>query len=183
MAVQIRLGFLPDQLLNAEQAYFRSTNMARTMESLQHIISGLYPAEKCPNTLPPILIRCVPRAFSLCNPHETYLGYVPRNGKDENLLGNTFSCKRLEILQIGFAQGTCNRTSCFTTNQLNSYTLAAANLYNSALGSLDKRLSKYIGGHPVRVDGKPRASGIMDTVGYHHYLSLQFVQSRRHSLS
>ncbi|KAF4582557.1 hypothetical protein EYR38_002683 [Pleurotus pulmonarius] len=119
-----RLGFLPDKLLNAEQAYFRSTNMARTMESLQHIISGLYPAEKCPNTLPPILIR---------------------NGKDENLLGNTFSCKRLEILQIGFAQ-------------------AAANLYNPALGSLDKRLSKYIGGHPVRVDGKPRASGIMDTI-------------------
>ncbi|KAF4581308.1 hypothetical protein EYR40_002896 [Pleurotus pulmonarius] len=119
-----RLGFLPDQLLDAEQAYFRSTNMARTMESLQHIISGLYPAEKCPNTLPPILIR---------------------NGKDENLLGNTFSCKRLEILQIGFAQ-------------------AAANLYNPALGSLDKRLSKYIGGHPVRVDGKPRASGIMDTI-------------------
>ncbi|KDQ22366.1 hypothetical protein PLEOSDRAFT_1079741 [Pleurotus ostreatus PC15] len=119
-----RLGFLPDQLLNAEQAYFRSTNMPRTMESLRNIISGLYPAEKCPNTLPPILIR---------------------NGKDENLLGNTFSCKRLEILQIGFAQ-------------------AAANLYNPALESLDRRLSKYIGGHPVRVDGKPRASGIMDTI-------------------
>jgi acid phosphatase len=29
---------------------------------------------------------------------------------------------------------------------------------------LDKKVSKYIGGRPIRLDGKPRASGIMDTV-------------------
>jgi acid phosphatase len=32
------------------------------------------------------------------------------------------------------------------------------------LEPLDKKLSKYIGGNPIRVDGKPRASGILDTV-------------------
>ncbi|KAJ8517803.1 hypothetical protein ONZ45_g5057 [Pleurotus djamor] len=119
-----RLGFLPDNW-QSDVAYFRSTNMPRTMESLQHIISGLYPMHKCRgNDVPPIRIR---------------------NGKDENLLGNTYTCKRLEILQIGFAR-------------------AAATKYNPLLEPLDSKLSKYIGGRPVRVDGKPRASGIMDTV-------------------
>lgn len=28
-----------------------------------------------------------------------------RNGKDENLIGNTYACKRLEMLQVGFAMG------------------------------------------------------------------------------
>lgn len=31
--------------------------------------------------------------------------FLFRNGKDENLIGNTFSCKRLEMLQVGFAKG------------------------------------------------------------------------------
>ncbi|KAG5643790.1 hypothetical protein DXG03_009613 [Asterophora parasitica] len=120
-----RLGFLPEILPTNDQVYFRSTNMPRTIESLQHVIHGLYPTTKCdPNVLPNILVR---------------------NGKDENLLGNTYACKRLEILQAGFAQ-------------------AAAKLYNPSLEPLDARLSKYLEGDGVRVDGKPRASGIMDTV-------------------
>jgi acid phosphatase len=68
-----------------------------------------------------------------------------RNGQDENLLGNTYSCKRLELLKLGFAQ-------------------AAATAYNPTLEPLDKRISKYIGGNPIRIDGKPRASGILDTI-------------------
>jgi len=55
------------------------------------------------------------------------------------------SCKRLEILQIGFAH-------------------AAAAAFNRTLEPLDDRLSKYLGGNPIRVDGKPRASGVLDTV-------------------
>lgn len=43
--------------------------------------------------------------------------------------------------------------------------LAAAATWNHALEPLDKRLSKYIGGNPVRLDGRPRASGVLDTVG------------------
>ncbi|KAF5329835.1 hypothetical protein D9758_018348 [Tetrapyrgos nigripes] len=54
-----------------------------------------------------------------------------RNTKDKNLSGNT-SCKHLEILLIGFAQ---------------------ASTYNHTLEPLDKKLSKYIGGNPIRIDG------------------------------
>ena len=41
---------------------------------------------------------------------------------------------------------------------------AAASEWNDTLATLDDKLSKYIGGNPVRLDGKPRASGILDTV-------------------
>ncbi|KAJ7151139.1 histidine phosphatase superfamily [Mycena filopes] len=120
-----RLGFLPDFLQKPGEVYFRSTNMARTIESLEQVIHGLYPTAKCnPSVLPPLLTR---------------------NGKDENLLGNTMTCKRLEYLQIGFAQ-------------------AAAAAYNQTLEPLDKHVSKYLDGRPIRVDGKPRASGVMDTI-------------------
>ncbi|KAL0566125.1 hypothetical protein V5O48_015895 [Marasmius crinis-equi] len=120
-----KLGFLPDTLEKQEQVYLRTTNMPRTTESLQQIIGGLYPTSKCrQEAIPSILVR---------------------NGRDENLIGNTSNCKRLEVLLVGFAQ-------------------AAASAFNPTLEPLDKKLSKYIGGKPIRVDGKPRASGIMDTI-------------------
>ena len=43
-------------------------------------------------------------------------------------------------------------------------TVAATARWNSRLQTLDERLSKYINGNPIRVDGSPRASGILDTV-------------------
>ncbi|KAI0073642.1 phosphoglycerate mutase-like protein [Panus rudis PR-1116 ss-1] len=120
-----KLGFLPDTVQSNDEIYLRTTNMPRTTESLQHIVHGLYPPEKSDN------------------------GFVPRlrirNGKDENLFGNTLACKRLEHLLVGFAQ-------------------AAASSWNSVLEPLDKKVSKYIGGNPIRLDGKPRASGILDTI-------------------
>ncbi|KAF7350450.1 Acid phosphatase [Mycena venus] len=137
-----RLGFLPD-LLQAGETYFRSTNMPRTIESLDQVIHGLYPTAKCSASALPTLLT--------------------RNGRDENLLGNTMNCKRLEYLQIGFAQ-------------------AAAAAYNQTLEPLDKHVSKvrtttvqnperkenilfkYLDGRPIRIDGKPRASGVLDTV-------------------
>ncbi|KAJ3543988.1 hypothetical protein NMY22_g2946 [Coprinellus aureogranulatus] len=120
-----RLGFLPDKLDSTDIAYFRTTNMPRTTESLQEIVHGLYPPSKChPSSIPAIRVR---------------------NGKDENLVGNTFTCKRLEQLLIGFAQ-------------------AAAKKHNPTLAELDDKLSKFIHGNPIRVDGKPRASGILDTI-------------------
>ncbi|KAL1716674.1 histidine phosphatase superfamily [Schizophyllum commune] len=119
-----RLKFLPNFLGNRDEVYFRSTNIPRTMESLQQIVHGLYPTKKChPDQVPPLLVR---------------------NSQDENLVSNTYACKRLEFLKIGFAQ-------------------AAAAAYNPSLETLDKKLSKYTGG-PIRIDGKPRASGILDTI-------------------
>ncbi|KAI0646511.1 phosphoglycerate mutase-like protein [Trametes meyenii] len=120
-----RLKFLPDVVKSNDEVYLRSTNMPRTIESLQQITHGLYPMTKQATDYTPF-VRI-------------------RNGKDENLFGNTFSCKRLEILQIGFAH-------------------AAAAAWNTTLEPLDKKISKYIGGNPVRLDGKPRASGILDTI-------------------
>ncbi|KAM5532142.1 hypothetical protein V8D89_014167 [Ganoderma adspersum] len=120
-----RLKFLPDVVRSNDEIYLRSTNMPRTIESLQQIIHGLYPVSK---------------SASGFTPHLRI-----RNGKDENLFGNTMACKRLEILQVGFAQ-------------------AAAAAWNTTLEPLDKKLSKFIGGNPIRLDGKPRASGILDTI-------------------
>ncbi|KAI8986698.1 phosphoglycerate mutase-like protein [Trametes punicea] len=120
-----RLNFLPDIVHSNDEIYLRSTNMPRTIESLQQIIHGLYPMTKHGRDFVPLLRI--------------------RNGKDENLFGNTLACKRLEVLQIGFAH-------------------AAAAAWNSTLQPLDKKLSKYIGGNPIRLDGKPRASGILDTI-------------------
>ncbi|KAJ7695455.1 histidine phosphatase superfamily [Mycena rosella] len=120
-----RLGFLSDFLQKPGEVYFRSTNMPRTIESLEQVIYGLYPTTKSsPSALPALFVR---------------------NGRDENLLGNTMTCKRLEYLQIGFAQ-------------------AAAAAYNQTLEPLDKFVSKYLDGRPIRIDGKPRASGVMDTI-------------------
>ncbi|OBZ78072.1 putative acyl-CoA synthetase YngI [Grifola frondosa] len=120
-----KLGFLPDVARSNDEIYLRATNMPRTIESLQQVIHGLYPISKsAKDFIPQLRIR---------------------NGKDENLFGNTLACKRLEILQVGFAQ-------------------AAAAAWNRTLKPLDKKISKYIGGNPVRLDGKPRASGILDTI-------------------
>ncbi|KAF4616606.1 hypothetical protein D9613_008515 [Agrocybe pediades] len=120
-----RLVFIPDKLSDLNSVYFRSTNMPRTTESLQQLVHGLYPTDKCHEaSIPSLMIR---------------------NGKDENLIGNTYACKRLEILQVGFAT-------------------AAAQAYNRSLEHLDKKVSKYLNGNPIRVDGKPRASGVMDTI-------------------
>jgi acid phosphatase len=76
-----------------------------------------------------------------------YLRQFGSNSRDENLFGNTAACKRLEVLEIGFAR-------------------AAAAAWNHALEPLDDKISKYIGGNPVRLDGQPRASGIFDTVSW-----------------
>lgn len=79
-----RLKLLPSILHDDETAYFRSTNMPRTIESLQHILHGLYPPTPEQAFVPKILIR---------------------NAKDENILGNMFACRRLELMNLAFAQG------------------------------------------------------------------------------
>ncbi|EGN92524.1 hypothetical protein SERLA73DRAFT_191032 [Serpula lacrymans var. lacrymans S7.3] len=120
-----RLHFLPDTLEREEEVYFRSTNVPRTIESLQQIKHGLYPELKyAAHAAPSILIR---------------------NGLDDNLIGNTYACKRLQILQLGFAR-------------------AAAAAINPTLEPLNGKLSKYINGNPVLLDGQPKASGILDTI-------------------
>jgi acid phosphatase len=55
---------------------------------------------------------------------------------EESLLPNTFSCKRLKDLDRQFAR-------------------AAALAWNDTLRPLDKKLSKYIDGKPVRIVRPP----------------------------
>lgn len=55
-----------------------------------------------------------------------------RNMTEESLLPNTFSCKRLRDLDKQFAR-------------------AAALAWNDTLKPLDKKLSKYIDGKPIRI--------------------------------
>ncbi|KZT41598.1 phosphoglycerate mutase-like protein [Sistotremastrum suecicum HHB10207 ss-3] len=120
-----KLNFLPDRIGHEGHVYFRSTQVPRTIESLQQIVHGLYPTTKYDNGIVPrILIR---------------------NPRDENLLGNTMACRRLEVLNAGFA-------------------IAAAKAMEHTLEPLDEKLSKYIRGNPIRIDGQPRLSGIFDTV-------------------
>lgn len=83
-----RLGFLPQLLTSKDHdsVYFRSTNMSRTIESLEQVIRGLHSNAVQPNTegqfIPKVLVR---------------------NGTDENLLPNTFGCSRLGALDRAFA--------------------------------------------------------------------------------
>lgn len=120
-----KLEFLPDVVQRGSEVYFRSTNLPRTIESLQQVIHGLYPTSK--------------QAGGFVSAIRT------RNPKDENLFGNSATCERLKTLMLNFAQ-------------------AATIAWNPTLEPLDEKISKYIGGNPVRLDGKPRASGILDTV-------------------
>lgn len=144
-----------------------------------------------------------------------YLG-TDRNGRDENLLGNTMACRRLEVLLVNFAHGMylpsstpppfsplrslvalispsflhCSHpptpslfshpysllssaptpTPTLTLTLVYGLTLlsilAAASAYNHTLEPLDKKISKYLDGKPIRVDGQPRASGVLDTVRF-----------------
>ncbi|EPS97439.1 hypothetical protein FOMPIDRAFT_1025048 [Fomitopsis schrenkii] len=120
-----KLGFLPDVARSHDDIYLRSTNVPRTIESLQQVIHGLYPdSRRTSDFVPQLRIR---------------------NGREENLFGNTLACKRLEVLLVGFAK-------------------AASSQWNETLATLDEKVSRYIGGNPIRLDGKPRASGVLDTV-------------------
>ncbi|SPO22025.1 related to acid phosphatase ACP2 precursor [Ustilago trichophora] len=86
-----RLGFLPQLLTSKDNdaLYFRSTNMSRTIESLEQVIRGLHSNAVQPNTagqfVPKVLVR---------------------NGTEENLLPNTFGCSRLSALDKAFADAT-----------------------------------------------------------------------------
>jgi len=124
-----RLGLIPDVLRAEEVAYFRSTNLPRTIESLQQVIHGLYPRHKVADGL-------VPRVRI-------------RHAKDENLMANAISCDRLRELQSMFARATAKE-------------------FNPQLSKLDSRLSRFINGRPIRVDGKPRLSGVLDTIRAAH---------------
>ncbi|KAG8885363.1 hypothetical protein FRB97_001438 [Tulasnella sp. 331] len=68
-----------------------------------------------------------------------------RHGKDENLVANSVACSRLRELQAEFAA-------------------LASKEHNPKLAQLDHRLSHLNDDRPIRVDSKPRLSGVLDTI-------------------
>ena len=175
----------------------RSTNVPRTIESLQQVINGLYPNGKNLHR-PHLLVRCVLSSLhhiggslsSACHDdarrseillaclHSPYLRVV-HSLKSINsvLLNNAGTPKTRTSSQITSVASGWNgspsrlrKVGCSQTEwiRVDSFTqlcnIAAAEKLNPSLTPLDKRLSKYLDGEPVRVDGKPRASGILDTV-------------------
>ncbi|KAE8210928.1 hypothetical protein CF327_g5267 [Tilletia walkeri] len=75
--------------------------------------------------------------------------FVPRihvrNFLSETLIPNTHGCSRFRQLDKDYAE-------------------KAAVTYNSSLESLDASLSPHNDGQPIRVDGHPRLSGLLDTI-------------------
>jgi hypothetical protein len=51
-----------------------------------------------------------------------------RNGKDENLIGNAYGCKRLEVLLAGFAQGLSALTETHRTRKLMTLTSCSCSI-------------------------------------------------------
>lgn len=88
-----KLGFLASHLTQqqADHVYFRSTNMPRTVESLQSIVRGLLPETSAAPSSIPDNAPFVPLILT-------------RNGTSENLLPNTFACSRLRQLDSEFSK-------------------------------------------------------------------------------
>ncbi|KZO98470.1 phosphoglycerate mutase-like protein [Calocera viscosa TUFC12733] len=122
-----KLGFLPP-VYAPDTAYFRSTDMPRTIATLQHIISHLYPpwlhpaGELAPQP-PRILVR-----------FQT----------DEDLMQN-MTCERFRLFRELWAK-------------------AVEPHIDEQLKVLDEKLSKYIDGRPIRLNGHPKLSGLLDTI-------------------
>ena len=97
-------------------------------------------------------------------------GTVPRlrvrEPQDEDLMGNSYVCARLKELMLAFETGQNADLLSLENVFIISYIvpLVVKEKYNPKLAALDGAVSPYIGGGPVRIDGKPRASGILDTV-------------------
>ncbi|EJT99345.1 phosphoglycerate mutase-like protein [Dacryopinax primogenitus] len=126
-----KLGFLPPFYL-PESAYFRSTDMPRTIATLQHIISHLYPPWQHP-------------AGELAAPSPRIL---VRFQADEDLMQN-MTCERFRLFREVWAK-------------------AVEPHIDEQLKVLDEKLSKYIDGRPVRLNGHPKLSGLLDTVKSAH---------------
>ncbi|TQS34469.1 hypothetical protein Golomagni_05145 [Golovinomyces magnicellulatus] len=125
-----QLNFLPKTLEDAEILYLRSSSFPRALESLQQVVRGLYPVNTRVSSLGPLSI-------------------IARSDADENLVPNTYSCKRLSQLSTAFAQRSADRWNQTTEMKYLS------KLFGKWMPEEDKR---------VAVDSKPRLSGIYDTI-------------------
>ncbi|CAD6899369.1 unnamed protein product [Tilletia controversa] len=127
-----RLHFLPESVTAQDQELFvfRSTNMSRTVETCQQVVSGMLPSQA--RSANPAGGVFIPRIHV-------------RNFLTETLIPNTLGCSRFRQLDRHYAE-------------------KAATTHNSTLEPLDATLSPHNDGQPIRVDGHPRLSGLLDTI-------------------
>lgn len=129
-----RLGFLPKTISSTDFLYLRSTPVPRALESLQQTFSALYPTATREGSESGTF-----RAPTI----------IIRTNSDETLFPNDGNCRRFAALSRAFAQRTADR---WNKTQEMEY--------------LNKLYSKWMppDSPRVAVDGRPRLSGIMDTI-------------------
>lgn len=129
-----RLKFLPPQIESTDFMYLRSTPIVRALESLQQTFSALYP----PSTRIPGQDGTFPAPTILT-----------RTQGDETLFPNDTNCRRFAALARVFAQRTAERWN-----------------KTEEMEYLDKLYGKWMpeDSPRVKVDSKPRLTGIMDTI-------------------
>jgi len=126
-----QLGLVPPVLRasDAPMLYFRCTNVNRTLQSLEQLVTGFTEGSDVAPRAPDAF---VPRIFV-------------RNAPEENMAPQPQSCPRLATLMQRFEK-------------------EAAQLYNPQLRKLDEDVCPHNNGMPPRVDGRPRLSGLVDSV-------------------
>ncbi|KAJ2895807.1 acid phosphatase [Zalerion maritima] len=171
------LGFLPPVLtpeFAQEEVYFRSTAVPRAMESLMQTVGGLWPSGRwdsgnmharpassysSPSEPDPethlgktkLGWNQAPEASHDITPRTAFgsfpLDIVTRQTPDEDLYPNDWNCRRLAHLSRAFAS-------------------RAAESWNDSpeMQYLSEKMGKWMPEGVVKVDGKPRLTGLMDTI-------------------
>ncbi|KAJ9134472.1 Phosphoglycerate mutase-like protein [Pleurostoma richardsiae] len=129
-----RLGFLPASISSADFMYLRATPIPRALESLHQTFAGLYPVSTREGYADGVF------------PPPTILTRAPG---DETLYPNDGNCRRFAALSRAFAQRTAER---WNDSEEMEY---LHKLYGKWMPPDSPR---------VAVDGRPRLSGIMDTI-------------------
>lgn len=161
------LGFLPAVLTPSfarEEAFFRSTAVPRAMESLMQTIGGMWPNGHWDNT------EMHAKSTSSMSLEKTSLGWsqareathditprtmfgsfpldiVVRQSPDEDLYPNDWNCRRFAHLAREFADRAAQRWNNTPEMQY-----------------LTTKLGKWLPAGEVKLDGKPRLTGLMDTI-------------------
>ncbi|TPX17953.1 uncharacterized protein E0L32_011954 [Thyridium curvatum] len=153
-----RLKFIPSTIKSTDFMYLRATPIPRALDSLQQTLAGLYPAQT--------RVGSENGTF----PAPTILARAPQ---DETLFPNDQHCRRFAELSRAFAQRTADRWN--TTDDMEYLN----KIYGKWMSPENPR---------VAVDGRPRLSGIMDTInstaahGPETKLPKQFYDEKAHRI-
>ncbi|KAL9933259.1 hypothetical protein V8E36_007977 [Tilletia maclaganii] len=105
----------------------------------------------------------MPRTIETCQ--QTVAGLLPAEARNAALAGTSAFVPRIHVRNFLSETLIPNTLGCSRFRKLDRhYAEQAAIKYNPALEGLDPSLSPHNDGQPIRVDGHPRLSGILDTL-------------------